>query len=509
MTITGPNGAQVREGDVLVGKYRVERVLGVGGMGVVVAAHHLQLEEKVALKFLLPHALANKDAVGRFLREARAAVRIKSEHVARVTDVGTLPDGAPFMVMEYLEGEDLAARLKSRGPMPLEDALDFVLQACVAVADAHTLGIVHRDLKPDNLFCVRRSDGQQIIKVLDFGISKMAESGGAAGAALTATATAMGTPLYMSPEQIRSSKDVDGRADLWALGVILHELLAGTPPFRAETLYELLFQITSAVPPPIRTLRGDVPPEVEAVLLRCLEKDPTRRFANVGELAAALARFAPARSRGSLDRISGIMSSAAPRAQPSQAVLTPAQAPQSGPSLAPSVPATGSTLLTMSGSGRQKSSLWVGLAIGGFILLGMVGIGLIVRARMRPAPAAGLQATVMTADSAAVAASSAPSPVSEPPSPVAPSSAASAGTPAAVAASSAVPVASSPSVDAAGASKKKRGTGAAAGTDGASAKERGQDGPPAAVKPPSPPSNCDPPYYFDANGTRLFKKECI
>ena len=137
------------------------------GIGVVVAAHHMQLDERVALKFLLPEALGNPEAVARFARKARAAVKIKSEHVARVSDVGTLPNGAPYMVMEYLEGGDLAAWLKQRGPMPVDQAVEFVIQACVAVADAHALGIVHRDLKPANLFCLRRSDGQLSIKVLE------------------------------------------------------------------------------------------------------------------------------------------------------------------------------------------------------------------------------------------------------------------------------------------------------------------------------------------------------
>src|ERR1700733_7006308 len=197
-------------------------------MGIVVAARHVQLDEKVALKFLRPEALADADAVERFAREARAAVKIKSEHVARVIDVGTLPNGAPYMVMEHLDGEDMAAWIKERGALPVEQALDFVLQACVAVADAHALGIVHRDLKPANLFCIRRSDGQLSIKVLDFGISKLTErTTTAQRMAFTKTTASMGSPLYMSPEQMRSSKDVDAQTDIWALAVILFELMTG------------------------------------------------------------------------------------------------------------------------------------------------------------------------------------------------------------------------------------------------------------------------------------------
>src|SRR5262245_59127005 len=163
----------VREGEVLAGKYRVDRVLGVGGMGVVVAAHHIELDDKVAIKFLLPETLENGEAVARFAREARAAVKIKSEHVARVSDVGKLESGAPYMVMEYLVGSDLAGWLDERGPLPIDQVVEFVLQASEAIAEAHSLGIVHRDLKPANLFAIRRPDGALSIKVLDFGISKM------------------------------------------------------------------------------------------------------------------------------------------------------------------------------------------------------------------------------------------------------------------------------------------------------------------------------------------------
>jgi serine/threonine protein kinase len=303
--------AGVREGDVLAGKYRVERVLGAGGMGVVVAAHHIQLDERVALKFLLPEALGDAEAVARFAREARNAVKIKSEHVARVIDVSTLPNGAPYMVMEYLEGGDLAAWIKQRGAVPIEQAIEFVLQACVAVADAHALGIVHRDLKPANLFCVRRSDGQLSIKILDFGISKLAEGvGTGTGMAMTRTAALMGTPLYMSPEQMRSAKDVDAQTDIWALGIILFELITGRPPFKADSVTELAIKINNEPAPALRTFRPDVPSELEAVIFTCLEKDRRKRYRNVAELALALLPFAPKRAKASVERISGIIQAA-------------------------------------------------------------------------------------------------------------------------------------------------------------------------------------------------------
>src|SRR5689334_2926653 len=192
--------APVQPGEVLAGKYRVERILGMGGMGVVVSAWHLQLEERVALKFMLPDALENQEAVSRFSREARAAVKIKGEHVARVSDVGKLENGSPYMVMEFLEGIDLSKALERYGVCQLPDAVDYVLQACEAIAEAHSQGIVHRDLKPANLFLTRRPDGTPMIKVLDFGISKMS-SGGVDN--LTRTTATMGSALYMSPEQMQ------------------------------------------------------------------------------------------------------------------------------------------------------------------------------------------------------------------------------------------------------------------------------------------------------------------
>ncbi len=305
--------AGVKEGDVLAGKYRIDKVLGVGGMGVVVAAHHIHLDDRVAIKFMLPHALTNGDAVSRFAREARAAVKIKSEHVARVSDVGTLENGAPYMVMEYLEGRDLSAWLEQSGALPIEQAVEFVLQAAEALAEAHTLGIVHRDLKPANLFVVRTPDGQLSVKVLDFGISKLTQIPGNTPRSdmdLTKTSAMMGSPLYMSPEQMQSAKEVDARADIWALGVILYELLCGTVPFLSESLPEVLIKIISAEPDPPRSKRPEVPPELERVIFKCLAKDRNKRYSTVADLAGDLMPFASKRSKVSFERISGIMHAA-------------------------------------------------------------------------------------------------------------------------------------------------------------------------------------------------------
>jgi serine/threonine-protein kinase len=311
-------------GDVLAGKYRVERVVGKGGMGMVVAAMHLQLDKRVALKFLLPEVAQNPELVARFGREARAAGKIESEHVAKVLDVGTLDGGAPFMVMEYLEGSDLAKVVKTRGALPGQEAIDYVLQACEALAEAHVAGIVHRDLKPANLFLTKRADGSACIKVLDFGISKIALAGdGEQG--MTQTSAMMGSPNYMAPEQLKSARNVDPRTDIWALGMVLYELLTGEVAFKAETVPELYVHILQSPPTPLRARRPDAPPQMEAIVLRCLEKEPARRFANVAELAAALGELAP-QARASVERITRVIATQKP--PPGKAGHTFAMGPQ-------------------------------------------------------------------------------------------------------------------------------------------------------------------------------------
>jgi serine/threonine-protein kinase len=346
-TLTGIPSA----GEMLAGKYRVEKLLGTGGMGIVVAATHVHLQDEVAIKLLRrDHAVPGRSAQ-RLLREARAATKIRSEHVARVYDVGVLDDGSPFIVMERLRGSDLATVLASEPKRAVTSTIDWVLQACEAVVEAHVNGIVHRDLKPANLFRTHRMDGSVCIKVLDFGISKIArdaprdgeqvaqpaptgasaettldpgasdvrvpEDGNAEGAGLTITGARVGSPRYMAPEQVRAEGDVDHRADIWSLGAITYEMLTGRPPFDGETADALGAAILSAPTPPIR--ESDVTRGLERAVLKCLEKDKSARHADVGELATALAPFGSTAARASADRIARVLRGAqgVPEPEPS------------------------------------------------------------------------------------------------------------------------------------------------------------------------------------------------
>jgi serine/threonine protein kinase len=296
----------LREGDLLAGKYRIGRPLGEGGMGHVVAAVHEQLRQRVAVKFLSGDHAKHPDAAARFLREARAAVRIQNEHVARVIDVAQFEDGSPYIVMEFLDGNDLAEELARVGVFDPAIAIDFVLQACEAIAEAHALGLVHRDLKPANLFLTRRADDSPLVKVLDFGISKaVSTSAPHESAALTTAQAILGSPAYMSPEQARTPKAVDHRTDIWSLGIILYEFLTGRVPFTGDTLLSVIAAAVVERPASVRTLRPELPEEIELVIERCLEKSPEDRYATIAELAEALEPFAEAHSLSSVMRVRG------------------------------------------------------------------------------------------------------------------------------------------------------------------------------------------------------------
>lgn len=285
----------LRAGDVLGGKYRIEQVLGEGGMGVVYVGFHLELREHVAIKVLHPRRASDPEIVARFLREGRTAVKIRSEHVARILDVGTHDTGhlkLPYIVMELLEGQDLAHRIDSGGALPVPLAVDLVFQTCEALACAHALGIVHRDLKPSNLFLIEGPDAKPFVKVLDFGISKISDARSPdSSRAVTTTSDVLGSPGYMSPEQMRATRDVDARSDVWSLGMILWEMVVGKPMFGSATFPEICAKVLHGNLVPVRDTGVDVPEGLAPVIERALATEPDKRHPTVLALSEALAPF--------------------------------------------------------------------------------------------------------------------------------------------------------------------------------------------------------------------------
>ncbi len=295
-------------GDLIAGKYRLEKVAGEGGMGIVYAAQHLVLRQRVAVKVLLPDAATSELVVERFAREAQAAARIQSEHVARVMDAGSTATGAPFLVMEYLEGCDLEELLSVEGPLPLSDVVDYLMQSLEALAHAHAVGLVHRDIKPANLFLACRPDGGNVIKMLDFGISKAMRST-PEQKVLTGQAV-LGSPVYMSPEQLRNAKDIDARADIWSLGVVAYELLTGKPPFDGEGVGEIFAAILEKDPMPVHMVNWRLPPEISAVIGKCLQRKPEERWNDAAELARALKPFGSGAWNSVVDRCDQVLTRA-------------------------------------------------------------------------------------------------------------------------------------------------------------------------------------------------------
>jgi serine/threonine-protein kinase len=351
----GAAGSPLQVGEIVAGKYRIEREIGRGGMGIVLCATHLQLEHLVAIKVMRRDLLEDDQALTRLLVEARAAARIRSEHVARVLDVGTLDNGSPFIVMEYLEGEDLADLLERQGPLDVEQAVLFMLQSCEALAEVHVAEMVHRDLKPGNLFIHRLPDGSPTLKIVDFGISKYI--GGSAGErAATTSQQVLGSPYYMAPEQMRADA-VDERSDIWALGTILFEMLTGRTPFVGETLPEVYAAVFGGTPPAVDALKPGIPPGLDDVVQRCLEKDPAQRFCDVADLAEALAPFGGSASAQSVERITRILTNPEPIRARYSAVPPPAGARVSSPPAArvSSLPGAPSSVLASSPRGDTPS----------------------------------------------------------------------------------------------------------------------------------------------------------
>ncbi|XXY50256.1 serine/threonine-protein kinase [Sorangium sp. So ce269] len=416
LPMSSPDEHTIAPGDVLLGKYRVESVLGRGAMGLVVAARHLALDDRVAIKVLLPRYVRDPEILQRFLREGRAAVRIRSRHVVRVADVGTLENGAPYLVMDHLEGRDLAAVLAESGVLPVPVAIELVLQACEALAEAHAQGIIHRDVKPSNLFLTRNADGSPCIKVLDFGISKMTH---AEEHALTRVGGMLGSPLYMSPEQLRSASDVDGRADVYSLGVVLFQLLTGRTPFVAQELAQLVYMVTQGEPLRPRALRPDIPEPLEQVLLAALARDRDRRFPTIADLALALVPFAPPHVRAAAERlfvavrgslpVAASQPGALPLASSAVAAVPAAAVPLEGGAL--TIAPVGTTTRKPASRDRRALPIAIGLGLA-VVSTGLVLWGLPRHAEREIAPAEGVQGAL--AEPRAAAPSAAPPVAIEP-----------------------------------------------------------------------------------------------
>jgi len=328
----------VEIGERFAERYVVSHIVGGGGMSVVVGARHDHLDQLMAVKFLAVPSELRREGVQRFFQEARAAASLRSEHIVRVTDAGTDEKGRHFIAMELLDGSDLAQVLNDKGPLPIADAVGFILHACEGIAEAHAAGIVHRDLKPANLFATRRIDGSPLVKVLDFGISKIANVRDQTGDQLLShPESVLGTPRYMSPEQLRTPAEVDGRTDVWALGVMLLELLTGENPFAAPTAPEIFAAILAdREAPSAEALRPEVPRALSEVIARCLRKDPTLRTPSAGALAAELLPWSPPWAHEAGDRAARICQSeshrpATPAPSPAETVASPALADQAPP----------------------------------------------------------------------------------------------------------------------------------------------------------------------------------
>jgi serine/threonine protein kinase len=306
-------------GTMLGGKYLIERELGRGGFGIVVRATHVALGRRVAIKVLTESENASPaewaEDSERFRREAKATAALRSEHVVRVLDVDELPSGHPYIVMELLRGRTLHDVIYTQGKsIPVSEFVDVGVQVLAGLADAHAAGVVHRDLKPANIFLTSGAGGAPLVKVLDFGVSKISSG---ISQTLTATGAVVGTVAYMAPEQLRDARDVDGRADLWSLGIVLYEALAGMHPFGVVATNPKVVTATLEQPiVPLRKRRPDVPPGLEAVLSRLLEKSPERRFGSASEAAEALAQFATPNALRALEEIrrtKAFAASSAPR----------------------------------------------------------------------------------------------------------------------------------------------------------------------------------------------------
>jgi serine/threonine protein kinase len=320
---TPPREDDVPVGEILAGRYRVERVLGAGGMGVVVRVTRLDGEGPFALKFLRPSVARDPLAARRFRREAEAAGRIESPHVVKISDVGQLASGTPYLVMEFLEGPTLDQRLAGNRRLPLAEACDLALQIAEGLAAAHAMGVIHRDIKPANLYLVADADGAELLKIADFGVSKILDPDGREGRGLTRTQTSIGSPLYMSPEQMRSARTADFRADQWSLGAVLYRMVTGQLPFEAGSMVRLCVLVLEGDFVPLATRCPELPAELAAAVERCFRVSPAERYADLAEFADAFVPFAGSRGRERADRCRALLAAGQPHARPTPAPEEP------------------------------------------------------------------------------------------------------------------------------------------------------------------------------------------
>ncbi len=409
--MSGTASALVAPGAIVAGKYRLDAVIGEGGMGAVWAATHTGLGQAVAIKFISKEFVTSAEALRRFDSEAKAAAQLRSRHVVQVFDNGTLEDGTPYIAMELLRGENVHARVHRAGPVPLPEAFEILGQCCKALGRAHAAGIIHRDIKPDNIFLAQTDEEGILVKVLDFGIAKFAT--GPNDHASTRTGAVLGTPLYMSPEQARGLKTIDYRTDLYSLGLVAYTMLTGNLAFSSESFGDLLLQICTAPLPSLCANAPWLPAAMEPWFQRACARDPVSRFGSAQEFADAL--------RAALDGT--VRASALP-----ESAVRPAQADAliaGNPAHAVSV----GTASGMSRSGDRSGAVVVpknrGALVGALVLLALGAMALAAvltlarRARAPEPVAAGAALATSAAPALVLPVTSSPAAVTLPEPPAA------------------------------------------------------------------------------------------
>jgi len=383
-------------GDIIDGKYRIIRLIGEGGMGAVYEGENTRIHRRVAIKILHSGIAEQAEAVARFEREAQAAGRIGSDHIVEVLDLGALANGDRYLVMEFLDGEGLGSRIKTRGRIAPPDMYPIANQLLEGLAAAHGAGIIHRDLKPDNVFLLKSRAGQtDFVKLLDFGISKFNQMSGDSGFSMTRTGAVMGTPYYMAPEQAKGSREMDHRVDIYAVGVILYEALTGQVPFSADTFNELLFKIVLEEPKPLSVIDPSIDAGFAAIVVKAMARDPAHRFQNSREFQQALAQWASGQGSMLVSqlRVPTTGLTASRMAQPSSPLLgtgTPGTWSQTGPNLEANVESIPK---------KSNTGLFAGLGVAALVVLGGAGFFAMSSAHEQKAPAAA--ATVETTASPA------------------------------------------------------------------------------------------------------------